>query len=234
MSDLFILLSMPETWDANGIYQWFMENADYTLVFLLMVIESSFIPFPSEIVVPPAAYLATTSMVTAGATGTDMNVYVVVLVATAGAIVGALVNYYLSMWLGRPIIYKFADSRLGHACLLSIPKVQHAEEYFDKHGSASTFIGRLIPAVRQLISIPAGLARMNILKFILYTGLGALVWNSVLAVLGWWLGKMYHPDALKAQIEHYNHYLTIGGLCILGLCLLYILWNAFKNHKKAC
>lgn len=229
MIDAFVLLFSPETWDAAGIFKEFMSSADYQLVFMLMVVESSFIPFPSEVIVPPAAYLATTSMVAAGAAGSGMNIYLVVLVATAGAIVGALVNYYLSMWLGRPIIYRFASSRLGRALLLSPAKVTRAEEYFDRHGAISTFIGRLIPAVRQLISIPAGLARMNVLKFVLYTGLGALLWNCILATLGWWLGTLYTPDELLAEIEHYNRYLTIGAFGLLGLCLLYMLWNAMHH-----
>ncbi|MDE6449164.1 MAG: DedA family protein, partial [Muribaculaceae bacterium] len=155
----------------------------------------------------------------------------VVLIATLGAIVGALVNYYLAIWVGRPVIYKFADSRLGHACLLSREKVENAEQYFDRHGSVSTFIGRLIPAVRQLISIPAGLARMNIIKFVTFTGLGALVWNTILAILGWWLGTMYGRDELQPKIEEYNAYLTIAGCILLGICVLYILWNAFKPRR---
>lgn len=232
MIDLLITASTPASWDAVGIFNWFMENADYLLVFTLMVIESSFIPFPSEVVVPPAAYLATSHMIASTHAGADMNVYIVILVATAGAIVGALINYYLSLWIGRPVIYRFADSRLGHACLLSPTKVEHAEEYFDKHGAASTFIGRLIPAVRQLISIPAGLAQMNIVKFVTFTGLGALVWNSILATLGWWLGRMYGPDQLIPQIEKYNSYLTIAGCALLAGCVAYIAWNAFKPRKN--
>ncbi len=231
MIDLLITASMPETWDALGIFNWFMDNASYLMVFLLMVVESSFIPFPSEVIVPPAAYLATSALVSTSTTGSDMNIVGVVIVATLGAIVGALVNYYLSVWVGRPVIYKFANSRLGHACLLSPAKVENAEAYFDKHGAVSTFIGRLIPAVRQLISIPAGLARMNIFKFIVFTGLGALVWNCVLAILGWWLGNTYSRDELQPKIEEYNAYLTLGGCILLGICVLYILWNAFKNKK---
>lgn len=233
MIDLLInAFAMPETWDALGIFNWFMDNAGYWMVFILMVVESSFIPFPSEVIVPPAAYLATSRMVASTSAGADMNIVLVVLVATCGAIVGALVNYYLSVWVGRPVIYRFADSRLGHACLLSREKVVNAEEYFDRHGAVSTFIGRLIPAVRQLISIPAGLARMNIVKFITFTGLGALVWNCILAALGWWLGMTYTRDELQPKIEEYNAYLTLGGCIILGVCVLYILWNAFKPRKQ--
>lgn len=173
MLDLFIPLAI---FDAAEFFRWFVENASYWFVFIFMLIESSFIPFPSEVVVPPAAYLA--------ATKGDMNFFGIVLVATAGAICGALVNYYLSLWIGRPLVYKFANSRYGHACLIDQAKVEKAEAYFDKHGAISTFIGRLIPAVRQLISIPAGLARMNVGVFVIFTGLGALVWNLVLALLG--------------------------------------------------
>ena len=163
--------------DASQFFSWFVENANYWFVFIFMIIESSFIPFPSELVVPPAAYLAMQE-------GSSMNIYIVTLVATAGAIVGAIINYYLALWVGRPIVYAFANSRAGHALLIDSAKVEKAEAYFDKHGAISTFIGRLIPAVRQLISIPAGLARMNLGKFIIFTGLGALVWNAVLAGLG--------------------------------------------------
>ena len=139
---------------------------------VLMAIESSFIPFPSEIVVPPAAYHA-------AKTG-DMNIVLLIIMATIGALIGSLVNYALAYWVGRPIVYRFANSRFGHMCLLDEQKVRTAEDFFDKHGAISTFIGRLIPAVRQLISIPAGLARMHIGKFILFTSLGAGLWNTVL------------------------------------------------------
>lgn len=211
--------------DAATFFQWFVDNANYWFVFIFMVIESSFIPFPSEVVIPPAAYLA--------ATKGDMNVFVVVLVATAGAIVGALINYYLALWIGRPIVYKFADSRVGHALLINREKVDKAEKYFDAHGAISTFIGRLIPAVRQLISIPAGLAKMNIAVFVIFTGLGALVWNAILGGLGWWLGRTVPLDQLFVQVERYNDYLTYAGLGIGVICVVVILWNAFRPHKPS-
>lgn len=210
--------------DAASIFQWVVDNASYLLVFLLMTVESSFIPFPSEVVVPPAAYLACTN--------DDMNVWMVMIVATAGAICGALINYFLSLWIGRPLVYKFADSRLGHACLIDRAKVEHAEAYFDKHGAISTFIGRLIPAVRQLISIPAGLARMNLGVFVIFTGLGAMVWNGVLAALGYWLGQTVPLDELFTRVEQYNDYLTYAGLAIGLICVGVILFNAFKPRKK--
>ncbi|MDE6097889.1 MAG: DedA family protein, partial [Muribaculaceae bacterium] len=185
IENILPLISITDIFNAKEFFAWFIENASYLFVFVFMVIESSFIPFPSEVVVPPAAYLAVQHGQHAGQ---DMNVYMVVVVATLGAIVGALINYGLSVWIGRPIVYKFADSRIGHACMIDRAKVEKAERYFDDHGAASTFIGRLIPAVRQLISIPAGIARMNLAKFIVFTGLGALLWNAVLAGLGVLLG----------------------------------------------
>lgn len=224
MSDLFISLAITDYLNAAWFFDWFVNNASYLFVFIFMVIESSFIPFPSEVVVPPAAYLA----VQKG----DMNLFVIVLVATAGALCGALVNYVLSLVIGRPIVYAFADSRLGHACLINRAKVEKAEAYFDRHGAISTFIGRLIPAVRQLISIPAGIARMNIWAFCLYTSLGALLWNGILAFLGWWLAQHVSLAGLYDAVEKYNSYLTIGGFCLLAACVAYICYNAFKGNKK--
>ncbi|MBJ2160668.1 MAG: DedA family protein [Muribaculaceae bacterium] len=223
MIDSFILLSITDYLNAAWFFDWFVNNASYLFVFVFMVIESSFIPFPSEVVVPPAAYLAMQKG--------DMNIFLVVLAATAGALVGALVNYVLSLLIGRPIVYAFANSRFGHACLINQEKVEKAEKYFDNHGAASTFFGRLIPAVRQLISIPAGIAKMNIWVFMLFTSLGALIWNCILAGLGWWLSRHVSLDELYVSVEKYNSYLTLGGIVILVLCVLYILYNAFKKNN---
>ena len=221
MTDIFIPLAL---FDAASFFQWFVDNASYLFVFVFMVIESSFVPFPSEVVVPPAAYLACTKG--------DMNIFLVVLFATLGAIVGALINYYLSLWIGRPLVYKFADSRLGHACLIDRAKVDKAERYFDRHGAISTFIGRLIPAVRQLISIPAGLSRMNIGVFVIFTGLGALVWNGVLAALGWWLSTVVSLDQLFGKVEEYNTYLSAAGLVIGAVCVAFILYRMLSKKKN--
>lgn len=212
--------------DASQFFQWFIDNANYLFVFIFMTIESSFIPFPSEVVVPPAAYLACTNY---GLAGAGMNIYLVVIVATLGALCGAFINYYLALWIGRPVVYRFADSRLGHACLIDRYKVEKAEAYFDKHGAVSTFIGRLIPAIRQLISIPAGIARMNVGVFALCTAAGALVWNACLAVLGWWLSTWVQPSQLFLQVETYNQYLTWAGYGLAIVCLIFILFNAFKK-----
>lgn len=217
------LLQPLVIFDAAAFFDWFVNNASYLFVFAFMVIESSFVPFPSEVVVPPAAYLA----VQKG----DMNLLMVVLVATAGAVVGALINYVLALVIGRPVVYAFANSRLGHACLIDEAKVKKAEDYFDRHGAVSTFVGRLIPAVRQLISIPAGIAKMNIWAFTLYTGLGAMLWNGILAGLGWWLAQHVSLSQLYDAVEKYNSYLTMAGFALLGICIIYILFNAFKKKK---
>ena len=219
-----LLLSI---FDASEFFQWFVNHASYLFVFIFMTIESSFIPFPSEVIVPPAAYLACTNT----GVGSDMNIFGVVAVATLGALAGAFINYYLALWIGRPIVYKFADSRLGHACLIDRAKVDKAEQYFDKHGAISTFIGRLIPAIRQLISIPAGISKMNVAQFALFTALGALVWNAILASLGYWLSLHVSPDMLFDKVEEYNKYLTWAGYGLFLLCLLYILYNAFRGRK---
>lgn len=208
--------------DTLAIYEWFMENMNYGYITLLMAIESSFIPFPSEIVVPPAAFKAMQP-------DSGLNIYLVVVFATIGAMIGAIFNYYIAMWIGRPLVYKFADSRLGHICLLNGGKVQQAEAYFDKHGAISTFIGRLLPAIRQLISIPAGLARMHFGKFILYTTLGAGLWNVVLASLGYWLSTFVAEAKLRAEIEHYNQYLNYVGYAIIAVIVIFILYHAFKK-----
>ena len=211
--------------ESVAFIQWCLDHLNYWTITLLMAIESSFIPFPSEVVVPPAAYKA------AGG-NSDLNVFLVVIFATIGANIGAIINYYIAYFVGRPLVYKFANSRFGHMCLIDEANVQNAEHYFDKHGALSTFIGRLIPAVRQLISIPAGIARMNIYKFMLFTTLGAAVWNSVLAAMGYWLGTVVSRDALSAAVEKYNHYLTYAGLALGIICVAYIAWNALKTKHE--
>lgn len=175
---------------------WCLSHLNYWVITLLMTIESSFIPFPSEVVIPPAAYMA-------AETG-ELNVFLVVLFATVGADLGALINYYLAYYLGRPVVYAFARSRWGHVCLIDEEKLRLAEDYFDRHGAIGTFIGRLVPAVRQLISIPAGLARMNVGRFLLYTTLGAAFWNSILAGMGYYLQSVVPINELDAQVAAYS------------------------------
>lgn len=201
--------------------QWCLDHLNYWTITLLMTIESSFIPFPSEVVVPPAAYRA-------ASTG-ELNVWLVVVFATIGAIIGALVNYYLALWLGKPIVYKFANSRFGHMCLIDQEKVETAEIFFNKHGVIATFIGRLVPAVRQLISIPAGLAKMSIGKFIAFTALGAGLWNAVLAALGWFLESKLPEEQL---IEKVSEYSDIIGYAIIGVVVLALGYIIYKGVRK--
>lgn len=209
----------PKTEEVGVIKKvtnWYMDNMNYGTVTLLMSVESSFIPFPSEVVVPPAAYKATKP-------DSGMNVVLVVVFATLGALIGALVNYYLALWLGRPIVYKFAESKLGRLCLLDASKIETAEKYFDKHGKSSTLIGRLVPAVRQLISIPAGLAKMNIVTFLTFTALGAGIWNTILAVLG------YIAAGQSDLIDKYSHELSY---ILIGLGILFVAYLIFKAVRK--
>ena len=206
------------------LLKWVLENLNYWVVTIFMAIESSFIPFPSEAVVPPAAWKAMAD--------DSMNIFLVIVFATVGADIGALVNYYLARWLGRPIVYKFANSRLGHMCLIDEEKVHHAEEYFRKPGAASTFFGRLIPAVRQLISIPAGLAGMKLGPFLLYTTLGAGIWNTVLAVLGY---LIYRFTDLKTTNDVYvmaTKYSHEIGYVIIAVVILVVGFIAYKGLKK--
>jgi len=191
------------------IVDWYIANLNYFTVAFLMIIESSFIPFPSEVVIPFAAYKAAQG---------NLNIFGVVLAGTVGALIGALVNYYLAKYLGRPLVYKFADSKLGRILLLSKEKVEHSENYFIRYGKSSTFIGRLVPAVRQLISIPAGLAKMNMKDFIIYTVAGAGIWNIILAVIGFYLYEIkdkifpYVDEILYALGAGFVIYLIIKGI----------------------
>lgn len=217
-----VVIYMPNI-TMQDVVLWYKEHLNYWTVMMLMAIESSFIPFPSEIVIPPAAYFSMHNG--------NLNIYLIVLFATLGAIVGALINYFLAKIIGRPLIHAFAESRFGHICMLSSEKVTRAEEYFEKHGAISTFLGRLIPAVRQLISIPAGLARMSLVKFCVFTALGAGIWNVVLALLGYWLSLFVPETELFGQIDHYNKYLTYAGYALAGVILIYIMYHVFKKKK---
>lgn len=211
---------------AENLYYWFKDHMNYWTILVLMAIESSVIPLPSEVVVPPAAYFSLQA-------NSSLDFWVVILVATAGAYLGSAINYGLSLLIGRPIIYAFADSKVGHFLRLSKEKMEKAEQYFQKKGSISIFFGRLLPAVRHLISIPAGLSRMNFGTFSFFTIIGAGIWNVVLAALGYLLYRVVPDDSqFFAQLEHYNHYLKIAGFALLGLVIIYIIYKVMKNKKK--
>lgn len=210
------------------VENWYANNMNYLSITLLMTVESSFIPFPSEVVIPPAAYVAGKEESTLHVTDNYiLNVLLIVLFGTIGALLGAIINYFLAMWLGRPIIYAFADSKIGHLCLLSSEKVKKAEDYFNDHGKVSTFVGRLIPGIRQLISIPAGLSKMHFGQFLLYTFLGAGIWNIVLALLG------YIAHGQMDLIHAYSHELSIAIMALLAVAVIYFIAKTIiKRYKK--
>ena len=198
----------------QSLFDWYMSNLNYFTVALLMAIESTFMPLPSEVVIPFAAYKAAQG---------DLNVFLVVLFGTIGALSGSLINYTLAFYLGRPIVYRFAESKAGKLFLLSKEKVEHAENFFLKNGKTSTFIGSLVPGVRHLISIPAGLAKMNLRDFMLYTFVGAGIWNIILAIIGFYLYE------IRDQIFPYIGHILLG----LGLIfVVYLVIKARKNGKK--
>lgn len=209
------------------VENWYSDHMNYGSIVVLMTVESSFIPFPSEVVIPPAAYVADNEGSSLHVTHSyPVNVLLVVLFGTIGAILGAIINYVLSMWLGRPIIYAFADSRVGRMLLLSSEKIRKAEDYFNDHGKVSTFVGRLIPGIRQLISIPAGLAKMHFGWFLLYTFLGAFLWNTILALLG------YIAHGQMDLIHAYSHELSIAILAILGIVIAYFVVRAIVRRCR--
>ena len=201
----------------QSLADWYMHHMNYLSITVLMVIESSFIPFPSEIVIPPAIWKALNSG--------ELNVYLVVVFATLGAIIGALFNYVLALWLGRVIVYRLAETKVGKLCLLSRAKIEHAEAYFNRHGRSSTFIGRLVPGIRQLISIPAGLAKMNLKQFIVFTALGSALWNIILAVLSYYLYKQ------QDMLYKYMHELSYILLAVGALFVAYLVWK-YKKKKE--
>ncbi len=204
---------------VQKVEKWYEGNMNYTSITILMAVESSFIPFPSEVVIPPAAYIASKP-------DSHLNIFLVVLFGTLGALIGAFINYFLALWLGRPIMYRLADSKVGKLLLLSSDKIKKAEEYFNNHGKISTFIGRLIPGIRQLISLPAGLARMNLFSFTLYTALGAIVWNVILALVG------YIAHGQADLINEYSHELSVIILILLALVVLFYLVKFLRKRSK--
>ena len=195
-----------------------LNNLNYPTIFFLMMLESTVIPVPSELVVSPAAYHAA---------GGNLNMWLVILFATLGADLGATINYVVAYYVGRPVIYRFANSRLGHLCLLNQEKVEKSERYFDSHGKLATITGRLIPGIRHLISIPAGLARMHFGYFLLYTTLGAGCWNIILAGLGWYLHTIVPEEQLHDKILEYGDYIK---WIIIALVLLVIIYFVVKKR----
>lgn len=206
---------------------WFsslLDTLNYWTIFLGMYIEGTVIPFPSELIVSPAAYHAAAG---------HLNVFWVVIIATLGAVAGSTTNYIAAYYLGRPIVYRFANSKLGHLCLLNEDKVKAGEKYFYDHGVIATLTGRLIPGIRQIISIPAGLSKMTFWKFIFYTAIGSGLWNCVLATLGWYLHSVVPENQLTVKIEEYNDYIKDGILVIVALVVVYFVIRTYIKKAKA-
>jgi len=198
----------------QSLADWYLNHINYYTITLLMAIESSFVPLPSEIVIPPAIWKAASG---------GLNIYLVVVFATLGAIIGAMFNYVLARWLGRAIVHSLAESKVGKMFLLNQRKIEHAESYFIRNGRSSTFVGRLIPGIRHLISIPAGLAKMNIGQFVLYTALGSALWHIILAILSYSLYS--HQELLKKYMSELSWLLLLVGI-------VFFVYLAIKSKKE--
>lgn len=188
----------------------------------LMFIESSFIPFPSELVMPPAGYLAATGR---------MNVYAVVASGLSGSLLGAVFNYYFAIWVGDPFLRRY-----GKYFFVSEKSLDKAEAFFRRHGEISTFVGRLTPVVRQLISVPAGMARMNMAKFLAFTALGAGIWCAILTYIGWLLGRHGETmaaaaDKAKAQASEVVVFYILPALVVMVLA--YVIWYNRRRARAA-
>lgn len=209
-----------------SIISTLLANLNYGTIFILMLLESTVIPVPSELVVAPAAYHAAAG---------NIDIWLVILFATLGADAGASINYVAGWLLGRPVIWRFADSRLGKLCMLSHEKIEKSEAYFNNHGLVATITGRLIPGIRHLISIPAGLAKMTYWKFLLYTTIGAGAWNCILAALGWYLHTIVPEEQLNDKILEYGEYikLTVIGLVAIACVYFGAKWYLKKRNRKA-
>lgn len=198
----------------SSLIDWYLSNMNYLTVMILMAIESTFIPLPSELVLPPAAWLASQG---------EMNLFLIILFASVGCVLGALVNYTLSFYLGRVIIYSLADSKYARFFFINREKLQKAEDYFIKNGNSSTFIGRLIPGIRHLISIPAGLAKMDLKKFVFYTFIGSALWNTILSLLGYYFGK--NQEVLMTYFHELKWF-------ALGLGVLFVIYLIVRRKAK--
>lgn len=209
-----------------SIISTLLSNLNYGTIFFLMLLESTVIPVPSELVVAPAAYHSAAR---------NLDIWLVILFSTLGADAGASINYLAGWLLGRPVIWRFADSKLGKLCMLSHEKIEKSEAYFNNHGMVATITGRLIPGIRHLISIPAGLAKMHYWKFMLYTTIGAGAWNCILATMGWYLHTIVPEDQLHDKILEYGEYikLVIVALVVIAIAYFTIKWFMKRKSNKA-
>lgn len=200
-----------------------LENLNYWTILFLMLLESTVVPVPSEFVVTPAAYHAAAG---------NLDIFLVIIVATIGADIGASINYFVAYYLGRPFIHKFANSKWGKLCLLNQEKVEKSERYFYDHGVVATLTGRLIPGIRHLISLPAGLAKMHYGKFLLYTTIGAGCWHGILALLGWYLHFVVPEDQLNDKIHEYADYIKLIIIAIVLVAVIYFVVKHFIMKSK--
>ncbi len=200
------------------ILSWYMDHITYWTVFLLMGIESTIIPFPSELVIPPAAFKAANG---------DLNIFLVVFSGSMGAVAGSMINYYLAKWLGNKLLMKFVNTRLAHLMMIDQSAIEKTERYFLKNGKISTLIGRLVPGIRHLISLPAGLANMKMRDFILFTAIGATAWNIILAMLG------YFFYSQKEILDKYYKELIVVILTIGVVYVLYLVYKGVKKNNRA-
>ncbi len=201
----------------SGLVSYYLDHIGYGMVVLLMTIESSFIPFPSEIVIPPAAWRAAEG---------ELHLVGVILAGIAGSILGALINYALAASLGRTLLYKFAETKAARFLLIDRKSLERAEGFFRRYGNISTFIGRLIPSVRQLISLPAGLVRMDLRSFLLFTTLGSGIWNVILALLG------YYLYGQKERLELYYREISYVFLGLGVLFFGYLVWRVVSKDSR--
>lgn len=206
--------------DYASLIEWCLEHLNYWVILVLMILENSFLPLPSELIVTPAAYKAANG---------EMNLFLVILFTTIGATIGALINYYIALIIGRPMIYRFANSRCGHWLFINQQKIEYVEAFFLKHGKISTFFGRLLPGVRQFISIPAGLSRMELPSFLLFTFFGAAIWNSLLVLLGYYLAQIIPEHQMFEELK--RHSTTLSYAFIILIILNIIIWSS-KNIIK--
>lgn len=205
------------------LVEWAIEHLDYWVVFVLMILENSVVPLPAELIVTPAAYNAANG---------EMSAALLILVTTVGSTIGAIINYYLSLWVGRPAIHHFAETRLGRLCGLNRHRLERAEDLFRRKGNLSTFIGRILPAGRQFISIPAGLASMNIAAFIFFTFIGSALWNSILVAAGYYLSYLLPPEEIAPTIEHYGMQINIVFFSIIGAVIAYYAIRARLRRRN--
>ena len=201
----------------ENIITWILnitQGLGYIGIVILMTIESSFLPLPSEVVIPPAAYLASQG---------KMNLLLIIAAGTFGSVLGAAVNYFLSRSLGRFVIYKLAATRAARFLLMTPEKISRAETYFLANSSRATFFGRLIPVVRHLISIPAGFCRMPFGSFVFFTALGAALWVSILAALGYFIG---------ANQELLSRYYKEISWVLLAAAVIWIIRKIIKRRSQ--